>query len=83
MTTEARLEMFLKKYRPKIGKNPISCPRKMDGSSLPPCSPVNRQSMSLTNDFGKLKELVVCRVMFPKPALLCRQLFVNVLSPAH
>ena len=22
---EARLEMFLKKYKPKIGKNPISC----------------------------------------------------------
>ena len=37
--TEARLEMFLKKNKPKIGKSPISCAKKMDGSSLPPCSP--------------------------------------------
>ena len=29
---EASLEMFLKKYKPKIGKNPISCAKKMDGS---------------------------------------------------
>ena len=37
---EARLEMFLKKYKPKIGKNRISCAKRMDGSSLSPCSPV-------------------------------------------
>ena len=37
---EARLEMFLKHYKPKIGTNPISCARRMDGRSLPPCSPV-------------------------------------------
>ena len=79
---EARLEMFPKKYKPRIGKNPISCAKKMAGISLPPCSPVIRQSMSLTHSFGKLKELVICRVMFHKPALLCRQ-FVSVLSPAH
>ena len=41
-----------------------------------------RKSMSLTNGLGMLKELVIFRVMFPKPALLCRQ-FVSVLSPAH
>ena len=37
---EARLEIFRKKYKPKIGKNHISCAKKMDGNSLPPCSPV-------------------------------------------
>ena len=36
----------------------------------------------LTNGLGKLKELVIRRVMFPKPALLCLQ-FVSVLRPAH
>ena len=46
---EARLKMFLKKYKPKIGKNPISCVKKMDGSSLPPCSPVILQKLRRTN----------------------------------
>ena len=44
---EARLEMFLKKYKPKIGK--ISCAKKMDGSSLPPCSPVILQKLRSIN----------------------------------
>ena len=47
--SEAHLEMFLKKYKPKIGKNPIFCARKMDGSSLPPCSPVILQKLRRTN----------------------------------
>ena len=46
---EARLEMFLKKYKPKIGKNHISCAKKMDGSSLPQCSPVILQKLRRTN----------------------------------
>ena len=46
---ETRLEMFLKKYKPKIGKNPISCAKKMDGSSLPPCSPDILQKLRRTN----------------------------------
>ena len=46
---EARLEMFLKKYKPKIGKNPISCAKKMDGSALPPCSPVTLQKLRRKN----------------------------------
>ena len=46
---EARLEMFLKKYKPKIGKNPISFAKKMDGNSLPPCSPVILQKLRRTN----------------------------------
>ena len=46
---EARLEMFLKQYKPKIGKNPISCAKMMDGSSLPPCSPVILQKLRRTN----------------------------------
>ena len=46
---EARLEMFLKKYKPKIGKNPISCAKNMDGSSFPPCSPVILQKLGRTN----------------------------------
>ena len=46
---EAHLEMFLKKYKPKIGKNLISCAKKMDGSSLPPCSPVILQKLRRTN----------------------------------
>ena len=46
---EIRLEMFLKKYKPKIGKHPISCAKRMDGSYLPPCSPVILQKLSRTN----------------------------------
>ena len=46
---EARLQMFLKKYKPKIGKNPISCATKMDGRSLPSCSPVILQKLRRTN----------------------------------
>ena len=39
----------LVKYKPKIGKNPISCARRVDGSSLPPCSPVILQKLRRTN----------------------------------
>ena len=47
---EARVEMFLKKYKPKIGeKNPISCAKKMDASSLPPCPPVILQKLRRPN----------------------------------
>ena len=46
---EARLEMFLKMYKPKIGKNPTSCAKKMDGSSFPPCSPVILQKLRRKN----------------------------------
>ena len=46
---EDRLEIFLKMDKPKIGKNPISCAKKMDGSSLPPCSPVILQKLRRTN----------------------------------
>ena len=46
---EARLEMFLKKYKPKIGKNSISCAKRMGGSSLPSCSPVIFQKLRRTN----------------------------------
>ena len=46
---EACLEMFLKQYKPKIGKNSISCAKKMDGSSLPSCSPVILQKLRRTN----------------------------------
>ena len=37
---DARLDTFFKKYKPKKNDSPISCVRKMDGSSLPPCSRV-------------------------------------------
>ena len=45
---EARLEMFLK-YKPKIGTNPISCAKQMDGSSLSSCYPVILHKLRRTN----------------------------------
>ena len=37
---DARLDTFFKKYKLKKNDSPISCVRKMDGSSPPPCSRV-------------------------------------------
>ena len=37
---ETRFEMFLEKYKPKGDDKKITCVKKLDGSSLPPCSRV-------------------------------------------
>ena len=36
----SRLDIFLKKYKSKSKDEGINCVRKLDGSSLPPCSRV-------------------------------------------
>ena len=46
---DARLDIFFKKYQPKKNDSPISCVRKMDGSSLPPCSRVVLEKLKRTN----------------------------------
>ena len=41
---EVRLELFLKKYRPKKKEEvEFSCVKKMEGSFLPPCASVLQQ----------------------------------------
>ena len=41
---EVRLELFLKKYRPKKKEEVVfSCVKKMEGSFLPPCASVLQQ----------------------------------------
>ena len=47
---EARLEMF----KPKIGKTPISCAKKMTGCSLPPCSTGILLKLRRTNYVGSV-----------------------------
>ena len=53
---EVRLELFLKKYRPKKKEQVvISCVKKMEGSFLPPCTSVLQQNTNKTNHIaGKL-----------------------------
>ena len=53
---EVRLELFLKKYRPKKKEEVvISCVKKMEGSFLPPCASVLKQKTNRTNHIaGKL-----------------------------
>ena len=47
---EVRLELFLKKYRPKKKEEVvISCVKKMEGSFLPPCASVLQQETNRTN----------------------------------
>ena len=45
---EARLELFLRKYKPKRD-NVISCLKKIDESFLPPCSRVVKEKVRRTN----------------------------------
>ena len=35
---QARFDIFVEKYRPKGNEESLSCVKKLDGSSLPPCS---------------------------------------------
>ena len=46
---ESRLDIFLKKYKSKSKYEVINCVRKLDGSSLPPCSWVLWQKILRTN----------------------------------
>ena len=46
---EVRLDMFLKKYKPKGINATISCVKKMDGSYLPPCSRTVCEKVRRTN----------------------------------
>ena len=46
---ESRLDIFLKKYRSKSKDEVINCVRKLDGSSLPPCSRVVWQKVMRIN----------------------------------
>ena len=46
---EVRLDIFLNKYKPKKSGTPITCVKKMDGSSFPPCSRVIREKLKRTN----------------------------------
>ena len=39
----------MNKYKPKKGDAPITCMRKMDGSSFPPCSRVIKEKLKRTN----------------------------------
>lgn len=45
---EARLELFLKTYKPK-GKKPLSGVKGIDGSNLPPCKSVLLQQIKRAN----------------------------------
>ncbi|XP_057306368.1 uncharacterized protein LOC130644684 [Hydractinia symbiolongicarpus] len=51
---EARLVMFLEKYKPKGENEAISCVKKFDGSSLPPCLRVLRQKIYRTKYVAQL-----------------------------
>ena len=47
---KVRLELFLKKYRPKKKEEVvITCVKKMEGSFLPPCASVLKQKTDRTN----------------------------------
>ena len=46
---ESILHIFLKKYKSKFKDEVINCVRKLDGSSLPPCSQVLWQKVLRTN----------------------------------
>ena len=43
LVNDARLEIFLKKYKPNIRGAVISCVKKIDSSSLPSCSHVIKE----------------------------------------
>ena len=52
---EVRLELYLKKYRPKKKEVVISCVKKMEGSFLPLCTSVLKQKSNRSNHIaGKL-----------------------------
>ena len=46
---ESRLDIFLNKYKSKSKDEVINCVRKLDGSSLPPCSWVFWQKVLRSN----------------------------------
>ena len=46
---DARLELFMKRHEPKETEFPISHVKKMDGSTLPPCSKVIIEKVKRTN----------------------------------
>jgi hypothetical protein len=46
---ECRMDMFLKIYQPKRGKNPMANVKGIDGSSLPPCQSVLLKQIKRTN----------------------------------
>ena len=54
----ARLDIFFNKYQPKKNDSPISCARKMDGSSLPPCSRLVLEKLKHTNCLQYLAECI-------------------------
>ena len=49
LVNESRLDIFLKKYKSKSKNEVINCVRKLNGSSLPPCSWVFWQNLLRTN----------------------------------
>ena len=55
---DARLDTFFKKYTPKRNDSPISCVRKMDGSSHPPCSRVVLEKLKRTDCLQYLAECI-------------------------
>ena len=60
MVNDARLEIFLKKYKPNTRGAVISCVKKIDSSSLPSCSRVIKERIKncgwvLQNDTFKNK----------------------------
>ena len=46
---DVRTQLFLDKYKPKKDADRISCVKKLDGSSLPPCYHVLLQKLKRTN----------------------------------